>query len=90
MSEAKCLKCSGSAFGDTYEQAKNNINHAVGLGRGIKCGDSYGCVTEIKPKQPTSKVVTEKPVETKPTESPKSEIKKSTTKKYYTKKEKYL
>ncbi len=68
MSKAKCTKCGGSAIGDTFEQARNNINHAVGLGRGIKCGDSYGCVTEIKDTQPST--VTEKPKEIPKTEPP--------------------
>jgi len=47
---AKCRKCGGSAIADTFEQARKKINHAVGLSRGIKCGDNYNCVTEIKPK----------------------------------------
>ncbi len=66
MSKAKCSKCGGSAFGDTYEQARNKLNHSVGLSRGIKCGDSYGFVKEIKdPTKAEPKVVkepkTEKP-----------------------------
>jgi len=65
MSEAKCSKCGGSAIADTYEQARNRINHAVGLGRGIKCGDSYGWVTEINPPPLTAtpKVITQKPTQ---------------------------
>ena len=42
------MKCGGHAIADTYEEAKNLINHAVGLGRGIKCGDNYNMVQEIK------------------------------------------
>jgi len=48
MTQAKCRKCGGSATADTFEQAKNLINHAVGLSRGIKCGDNYNVVQEIK------------------------------------------
>ena len=44
---AKCRKCGGHATADTYDTARKLINHAVGLSRGIKCGDSYNCVEEI-------------------------------------------
>ncbi len=61
------MKCGGSAIADTYEQARKLINHACGLGRGIKCGDSYNMVQEIKsqdtPKTP--KADTPKPEKTK-------------------------
>ncbi len=73
MTQAKCLKCGGSATADTFEQAKNLINHAVGLSRGIKCGDNYNAVQEIK-----SEVVTKKKPETlkqKETETPITESK---------------
>lgn len=64
MTQAKCLKCGGSATAETYQQAKNLINHAVGLSRGIKCGDNYNAVQEvvtikIKPqKEPKTEEVT--------------------------------
>ncbi len=48
MTQAKCNKCGGSAFAETFELARKLINHAVGLSRGIKCGDSYNMVQEIK------------------------------------------
>ena len=51
MTTAKCFKCGGSAIADTFEQARKLINHAVGLSRGIKCGDNYNKVEEIKSKQ---------------------------------------
>ena len=78
MATAKCFKCGGSAIADTFEQARNMINHAVGLSRGIKCGDNYGRVQEIdkKPQKtsspPETKVVEPKTTEPKPetTESP--------------------
>ena len=47
MVEAKCQKCGGSATGSTFTEASAKINHAVGLSRGIKCGDNYGMVKEI-------------------------------------------
>ena len=68
MAIAKCRKCGGSATADTFEQAKNLINHAVGLSRGIKCGDNYNAVQEIKSKV-TMK--TSKPLKQK--EEPKTE-----------------
>ena len=64
---AKCNKCGGSGIADTFEQAKNLINHAVGLSRGIKCGDNYNMVKEIKPKGSKTKPKT---VTTKPTPKP--------------------
>lgn len=69
MVKAKCFKCGGSAIADTYEQAKNLINHAVGLSRGIKCGDNYGKVFEVKDKPQLKKpiVKTEIPKEEEPT-----------------------
>lgn len=47
MVTAKCNRCLGSATAETFEEARNNINHAVGLSRGIKCGDNYNFVVEI-------------------------------------------
>ena len=48
MTTAKCSQCGGSAIADTYDEARQLINHAVGLSRGIKCGDNYNLVQEIK------------------------------------------
>ena len=86
MSKAKCFKCGGSAIADTYEQARAIINHAVGLSRGIKCGDSYNMVQEIKSEEVAKKtsipqipkpvvIQTPKPETPKPvvTNTPKSE-----------------
>ncbi len=50
MTQAKCNKCGGSAIAETFELARKLINHAVGLSRGIKCGDNYNMVQEIKSK----------------------------------------
>jgi len=36
------------------EDARSKMNHAIGKSRGIKCGDNYNCIEEIKsdiPKQ---------------------------------------
>ena len=58
MAEAKCRKCGGTATGNTFEEAAQKINHAVGLSRGIKCGRSYNCTIEIKDtKIPRPKVI---------------------------------
>jgi len=95
MSEAKCSKCGGSATGDTYDIARSNINHAVGMSRGIKCGDSYGCVTEVnpspKPEIPKQTTQIQKPIETEipKDDSPVTKSEKQSTAKK-SKKEKYL
>lgn len=79
MTKAKCFKCGGSAIADTYEQAKNLINHAVGLSRGIKCGDNYNMVKEIKPKITNPKPVTKVTPKPVVTNTPKEEKTKSST-----------
>ena len=94
LSKAKCNKCGGNATADTYEQARKLINHAVGLSRGIKCGDNYNAVQEIKsegvvtvkkPETLKQKKETETPIIESTTESktePKSDTKeKKTTRK---------
>ena len=48
MITAKCIRCLGSAIGSTFTEASAKINHAVGLSRGVKCGDNYNKVREIK------------------------------------------
>jgi hypothetical protein len=53
MAKALCNRCKASAEGSTFEEASSKINHAAGLGRGIPCGKTYGCVVDISPK-PTS------------------------------------
>lgn len=45
---AKCYRCGGSAEGKSFEEASEKINHAVGLSRGIPCGDNFNAVEEIK------------------------------------------
>lgn len=81
MATAECFKCGGSAIADTYEQARKLINHAVGMSRGIKCGDTYNFVQEIgkkilTPAPETPKVETNTKPEKKTT-SEKSKTKKS-------------
>ena len=66
MVNIRCYKCGGKASGDTFEDARKNLNHAVGLSRGIKCGDNYNCVEEIVDKIKDPKAL-------KPTETPKVE-----------------
>ena len=58
MAKAKCFHCGASAIGDTFEQARKKLDHAVGLSRGIKCGDSYGRVKEILDSQKIIKTPT--------------------------------
>ena len=50
MAKALCRRCKGSAEGSTFEEASSKINHAVGLGRNIPCGASYGCVIDVSPE----------------------------------------
>lgn len=50
MTKAKCFKCGASATGKTFEEARQKLDHAVGMSRGIKCGDNYGKVFEVKDK----------------------------------------
>ena len=81
MITAKCNRCGGTAFGNTFEEATKNIDHAVGLGRGIKCGDNYNMVCRVEDSTPKKPTPVEKPKEpTPPKESPVTE--KSKSKKY--------
>jgi len=53
MSKAKCFRCGATATANTFEQASKQLDHSVGLSRGIKCGDNYNRVQEIKDTQKT-------------------------------------
>ena len=71
MSQAKCFKCGATAQADIFEQARKQLNHAIGLGRGIKCGDSYGRVIEIgkpivSPSRNTTRTKKEEKKDTSP------------------------
>ena len=73
MITAKCNRCGGTALGNSFEEASQKINHAVGLGRGIKCGDNYNQVCKIEDSTPTvTKPEVSKPKEStgRPQESP--------------------
>lgn len=59
MATAKCLRCDATATADTFEQARKLLNHAIGLGRGIKCGDNYNSVVEVDVKQTKQETPTE-------------------------------
>jgi len=59
-SKAKCFRCGATAHSVTFEQARKQLNHAIGLARGIKCGDSYGAVKEIgKPRVQSPQTITQ-------------------------------
>ncbi len=81
MITAKCNKCGGSASAETYDEARKLINHAVGLSRGVKCGDNYNMVCQVEDSTPKKPTVT-KPQESteKPKESPPTEQKETTEK----------
>ena len=63
MVKALCRRCKGSAEGSTFEEASSKINHAVGLGRSIPCGASYGCIVDDSPK-PAKTIPTPEPKKT--------------------------
>ena len=96
MAKAKCFKCGATALADTFEQARKKLNHAVGMSRGIKCGDNYGKVKEIKDKLKTpppqkDTIKTEIPKkEIESTSEPTLEEPKKEKTKSKTKKQKYL
>lgn len=46
------------------ELARSIMNHAVGLSRGIKCGDNYNCIEEIVDKIKDPKALKSVSVET--------------------------
>lgn len=54
MITAKCNRCLGSATGETFDEASNNINHAVGLSRGVKCGRNYKQIVQVGTSPKTS------------------------------------
>lgn len=88
MITAKCNKCGGTALGNTFEEASQKINHAVGLSRGIKCGANYNMVYQIEDstpkkqiKEPTPMEKPKEPTPTEPKESPLDEKPKSKSKK---------
>ncbi len=77
MITAKCDRCGGTALGNSFEEASGKINHAVALSRGVKCGNSYNQVKQVKDSTP--KKSTETPqTETKSIPKPKTEKLKST------------
>jgi hypothetical protein len=61
MAKALCNRCKASAEGSTFEEASSKINHAAGLGRGIPCGATYGCVVDVSPKPTTPPKPTPQP-----------------------------
>jgi len=79
LTKAKCIKCGGSAIGDTFEIARKLINHAVGLSRGIKCGDNYNLVQEIKYNKITKPTLTPETIKPSISDTPKPEKTKSST-----------
>ena len=60
MVRAKCYKCGAGGVAETFKQARALINHSLGLSRGIKCGDSYNCIQEIKDDTIPTKPITTK------------------------------
>jgi len=93
MAKAKCFRCGASAPGKTFEDARKKLDHAIGLSRGIKCGDTYGRVFEVKDKlKPKPKPIKPEPPKEKPPiefSEPQPEQKKEKKKPKVTK-EKYL
>jgi len=50
VTDIRCYKCGAKSTGDNMEDARSKMNHAIGRSRGIKCGDNYNCIEEIKSK----------------------------------------
>ena len=65
MSKAKCFRCGATATAATFEQASKQLDHSVGMSRGIKCGDNYNRVQEIKDPQKTNQSTPKTDVKTK-------------------------
>jgi len=72
MVTAKCIRCGGTAIGSTFTEASAKINHAVGLSRGIKCGDNWNKVQEIKDDTTTTPTTVTEPAAPKQTVDDKS------------------
>jgi len=73
MVNIKCNRCGATSTGNTIIEARDTMNHAVGLSRGIKCGDNYNCIEEIiKETINESKIEAPKQI----TDNPKSKYKK--------------
>ncbi len=64
MAKAKCFHCGATAIDETFEQARKKLDHSVGLSRGVKCGESYGRVKEIKDLS-VQKIIKTPTIETK-------------------------
>lgn len=79
LTTAKCNRCGGSATGDSFEEAKLLINHAVGLSRNIPCGDDRNCTIEVKSNspKPAPAPATQPKSEPQPPEKPISKKQKS-------------
>lgn len=74
MITAKCTRCGATSTGDSFEDARAKMDHAIGLSRGIKCGDNYNCVVEVKDETKKETSVEKPKVETvdkSKTETPK-------------------
>ncbi len=55
-------------MGSNFEEASKNINHAVALSRGIKCGDNYNKVQQVEDTTPKKQTPKSQPKESTPTE----------------------
>ncbi len=64
MTIAKCNRCLASASGNTFVEASAKINHAVGLSRGVKCGDNWNQVYEVKESTPKPAIKPDTPTST--------------------------
>ena len=72
MINVKCTRCGAKASADSFDKARNLVDHAIGLHRGIPCGDDRNRVVEIKsqitklstPKKTEKKFVKKEKTET--------------------------
>ena len=68
MVTANCTRCGATAEGNSFEDARVRLNHAIGRTRGIKCGDNCNCVVEVKKEKSVEKKVEPKVETPTPTE----------------------
>ena len=72
MINVKCTRCGAKASADSFDNARNLLDHAIGLNRGIPCHNGYNRVVEIKSqstKSSTPKKIEKKSVKKEKTET---------------------
>jgi len=68
---AECQRCGGKGTGKTFQEASRDIDHAIGMIRGIPCDSNYNRIVEVKTETQQKEITNE------PTEKPKVKKQKS-------------